>query len=378
MCMTASSAANAVRSQPRVARAQHRGARAGKDGGADDTKAMRAEGEARAFGGVQCDMLLTVIVPVYNVLPYLDRCVESLLGQRYGRLEILLVDDGSTDGSGDACDAWARRDERIRVIHQRNGGLSAARNAGLDACTGEWIAFVDSDDWVAPEMFCELIALCIEHDAQIGACAFNYVFAGREQAAGATGAITVLTRNQALGLLHAQRETRFEACARVYRRGVIGENRFQVGQIFEDIRFTRLTFWQMERYVYLDRPLYQYLQNRAGNTNSSFPAAKLQIVAECDAFATELAAGGLPAAAQGMEAFTLEHLIRMDANARACRAGHGMLRRILRDYRQRMIRALRERNPCVRKARGLLFFLSPRLYGCVSRLLRRGRNRVSG
>ena len=360
MCMTASSAGNAAGMRETIG--IHTG---------DGNEVISTGGAPPVSGGAQSGMLLTVIVPVYNVLPYLERCVESLTGQAYDRLEILLIDDGSTDGSGQACDAWAHRDDRVRVIHQKNGGLSAARNTGLAHARGGWIAFVDSDDWVAPQMFCELIALCLEHDAQIGACAFNYVFAEREQAAGNTGAVTVLSRNEALHRLVAQHEARFEACARVYRRETIGESRFLPGQVYEDIRFTRLTFLKMERYVYIDRPFYQYLQNRAGNTNSSFPAAKLQITAECDAFAAELAAEGLTEAAQGMAAFTLEHLIRMHANARACRAENWMLRSIQRDYRRRMFRALRERNPCVRKARGMLFWISPRLYGCVSRLLRR-------
>ena len=90
--------------------------------------------------------LISVIVPVYNVERYLDQCLESIVGQSYPHLEILVVDDGSTDASGDKCDRWAERDDRISVIHQPNGGLSAARNTALDAMTGEWVIMVDSDD----------------------------------------------------------------------------------------------------------------------------------------------------------------------------------------------------------------------------------------
>ncbi|MDE6992490.1 MAG: glycosyltransferase, partial [Lachnospiraceae bacterium] len=96
--------------------------------------------------------LISVIVPVYNVEKYLDRCVESLLGQTYRRLEIILVDDGSTDGCGAMCDGYAQRDSRVRVIHKRNGGLSDARNAGLAAASGSYIGYVDSDDWIEPDM----------------------------------------------------------------------------------------------------------------------------------------------------------------------------------------------------------------------------------
>ena len=92
--------------------------------------------------------LISVIVPIYNVKAYLDRCVESLLGQSYKELEIFLVDDGSTDGCGKVCDRYAAQDPRITVIHKKNGGLSDARNAALDAAQGEYYAFVDGDDWM--------------------------------------------------------------------------------------------------------------------------------------------------------------------------------------------------------------------------------------
>ena len=100
--------------------------------------------------------LISVIVPVYNVAAWLPRCVDSILAQTYENLEILLVDDGSTDGSGNICEEYAKKDTRIRVLHKENGGLSSARNAGLDAAAGAYIGFVDSDDWIAPEMYAEL------------------------------------------------------------------------------------------------------------------------------------------------------------------------------------------------------------------------------
>ena len=101
---------------------------------------------------------ISVVVPVYNVEKYLDRCVESLLAQTFKDIEIILVDDGSPDSSGAMCDKWARRDWRIRVFHQENGGLSVARNTGLDAAAGEYVGFVDSDDYLPPEAYQELYA----------------------------------------------------------------------------------------------------------------------------------------------------------------------------------------------------------------------------
>ena len=95
---------------------------------------------------------ISVIVPVYKTEQYLNRCVQSITDQTYKNLEIILVDDGSPDNCPEMCDQWAKKDERIKVIHKRNGGLSSARNAGLDSATGDYIMFADSDDWMEPDM----------------------------------------------------------------------------------------------------------------------------------------------------------------------------------------------------------------------------------
>ena len=116
--------------------------------------------------------VVRTIVPVYNVKSYVGECVESLCRQTYTNLEILLVDDGSTDGSGEVCDEYAGRDERIRVIHQANRGLSGARNMGLDDARGEYIAFVDSDDLVSTNYVETLYELLMKYEADIAACAY--------------------------------------------------------------------------------------------------------------------------------------------------------------------------------------------------------------
>ena len=102
---------------------------------------------------------ISVIVPVYKVEPYLRKCLDSIVGQTYQNLEIILVDDGSPDGCGAICDEYAAQDKRVRVIHKANGGVSSARNAGLTAATGEWIGWVDSDDWIEPDMYERMLEL---------------------------------------------------------------------------------------------------------------------------------------------------------------------------------------------------------------------------
>ena len=127
---------------------------------------------------------ISVIVPVYNVEQYLPRCVESILAQTYENLEILLVDDGTKDNSGAICDAYARQDARVKAIHKKNGGLSSARNAGIDAATGEYLSFVDSDDWIEPDMYEKMMALMEKYSVRL-------VCAGRWDVSSETGEKTL-------------------------------------------------------------------------------------------------------------------------------------------------------------------------------------------
>lgn len=125
------------------------------------------------------DPLVSIIVPVYNVKPYLSRCVDSLLGQSYQNMELLLVDDGSTDGSEALCDEYAAQDARVRVLHKKNGGLSDARNAGVDAAKGEYLSFVDGDDWVSPYYIENLYRALEQAGADFSTSCFEEVFEGQ-------------------------------------------------------------------------------------------------------------------------------------------------------------------------------------------------------
>ena len=120
--------------------------------------------------------LISIVVPVYKVEPYLDKCISSIVNQTYKNLEIILVDDGSPDNCPAMCDAWAEKDNRIRVIHKPNGGLSDARNAGMYVATGELMAFVDSDDWIAPDMYEQLYRRLTEDGSDIAACGVQMVW----------------------------------------------------------------------------------------------------------------------------------------------------------------------------------------------------------
>lgn len=119
--------------------------------------------------------MISIIVPIYNVEKYLRRCIDSILCQTYRNFEVILVDDGSPDGCGAICDAYAGKDARITVIHQKNAGVSAARNAGLACARGEWIGFVDPDDFIAPSMYQEMLDAINATGAELAVCGYNYV-----------------------------------------------------------------------------------------------------------------------------------------------------------------------------------------------------------
>ena len=114
--------------------------------------------------------LISVIVPVYNVEEYLPKCIESIINQTYKNLEIILVDDGSTDNSGRICDEYAKKDDRIIVFHKENGGLSDARNCGIDAATGDWVQFVDSDDYIHQTMVEKMYSSCKRNQTKLAVC----------------------------------------------------------------------------------------------------------------------------------------------------------------------------------------------------------------
>ena len=119
---------------------------------------------------------ISIIVPVYHTAKYLHRCIESVLAQTFTDWEMLLIDDGSTDDSAIICDEYAAKDERIRVFHKENGGVSSARNLGLDHAQGEWITFIDADDWVEPEMLAKMLAKAEESDADVVICDLRFVW----------------------------------------------------------------------------------------------------------------------------------------------------------------------------------------------------------
>lgn len=213
--------------------------------------------------------LVSVVVPVYNRELHLERCVSSLLNQTYEPIEILLVDDGSSDSSGQICDRLAESNDAVRAIHEENGGAGAARNAGLAAARGEYIGFVDSDDWIAPDMYELLVGLVGEHDAD--AAQIGLALVGGEEPNGqrVNSRVRILEGKECLQKLMEDATfgvAAFSPCRCLFSRRALDSLSFREGVVNEDIDFVYKAFSGCSRMVFSEQVEYFYFQG--GDSNS--------------------------------------------------------------------------------------------------------------
>lgn len=220
---------------------------------------------------------ISVIVPVYNVEKYLPKCIESIRNQTHHNLEILLVNDGSTDRSGIICEKYAALDPRIETIHKENGGLSDARNTGIEAATGDYIAFVDSDDWIDEDMYELLYGLLCEHEAEVAICRIRE-FSDMGIIEVNTNDIVVCTGKKALVLI-VTRDNKYKLdhgiTNKLIKKELIQNFRFPVGKLIEDIYFTPPLIYASQKCVYIDTAKYNYLTDRQGSIMNSDISEKL-------------------------------------------------------------------------------------------------------
>lgn len=250
--------------------------------------------------------LISVIIPVYKVEEYLCRCVDSVLDQTYRNTEIILVDDGSPDGCPAICDEYAKQDARVRVIHQENAGLSGARNAGIDVAKGQWLAFVDSDDYLAEDFLESLYKACVDTDSDMSVCRWEYVRGERIPEHG-TGETRVYTGREMLANLYIPDGAYFVvAWNKLYRRELFDGIRYPLGRIHEDEATTYRIYDQVRKAAYVDRSLYGYFVTPVSITRGFNPKRMdwVTAVAErMDFFEhkgyTELMVPGLRALADG-------------------------------------------------------------------------------
>lgn len=216
---------------------------------------------------------ISVVIPVYNVAAYLPACLDSVLAQSYEDLEILLVDDGSTDGSGRLCDEYAARDGRIRVVHQKNGGAAAAKNRALSLATGEYLSFVDSDDYLEPGAYAYMVGLLEETRADAAQFAFRYVSPEKSEDLVCRQGREVIDRMEYLRRLPFD-WTSALLWDKLYRRRLFDGVRFEEGHKIDDEFFTYQGFLNAQTVALDDRIVYNY-RRRASSVMLS-PKARAQ------------------------------------------------------------------------------------------------------
>ena len=205
------------------------------------------------------EKLISVIVPVYNVEHYLEKCIESICGQTYTDLEIILVDDGATDRSGVICDEWGRKDPRIRVIHKENGGLSDARNAGIEIAAGAWYMFIDSDDTITADTIDRMYTAAVDHSCQMAVCNMVRIYddGATEPFYAPVSELTVLNAQQRFETLNQP-----SACNKLFRAELFDGVRFPKGKYYEDTFVYHILAHRARRIVLTGHDGYYYLSRR--------------------------------------------------------------------------------------------------------------------
>lgn len=225
------------------------------------------------------DDVISIIVPVYNVEEYLGRCIRSIVNQTYGNLEILLVDDGSKDNSGSLCDEWEKKDPRIKVIHKSNGGLADARNAGLKIATGNYIGFIDSDDWVDIDMYQILHREAKKFDLDIIESDIHWLCPGDES--GDSGYREGETRTEiysiprAMELLVEEKILRQTVWNKLYRKEVLADIFFEKGKLHEDEFWTYRVFGKAGRIGHINAKFYYYFLRPNSIMGNTFTLRRL-------------------------------------------------------------------------------------------------------
>lgn len=220
--------------------------------------------------------LVSVIIPIYNVEQYLAYCMESVLAQTYKMLEIVLVDDGSTDKSGEMCDCYQKQDDRVRVIHKKNGGLSSARNAGIKIMTGEYVVFIDSDDYVSTSYVEILMDYAKKDQADLVISSYEKVIGNCAYEGIVKFDIHRTFNSDSLQYGMLARKIPMYACGKLYKAMLFNAVQFPEGKLYEDVP----TSWEIskciERATYINAKLYFYRQRPDSIVNAEFHCGRME------------------------------------------------------------------------------------------------------
>lgn len=225
---------------------------------------------------------LSIIVPVYNVEQYLDNCINSILNQTYRNFELILIDDGSPDKSAEICDKYRLLDNRIKVIHKKNGGLSSARNAGLEIATGKYIGFVDSDDWINKDMYDKMLNLAEKNEADIVQCEYLEVYDNKiimqpkeNSEFEVSNKFDALEKIINFGQEHVNGVVSWN---KIYKSYLFNDIRFPIGKLNEDEFTTYKLVHKSEKIIFLKEKLYYYRQTPNSIMNKKFNVRRVDLL----------------------------------------------------------------------------------------------------
>lgn len=302
---------------------------------------------------ITMDDLISIIVPVYNVEDYLPRCIDSITSQTYSNVEIILVDDGSTDSSGEICDAHALIDQRIKVFHVDNGGQSRARNIGLKQATGNLIGFVDSDDYIENDYF-ETLAKGLQENKASLVCGCP----------SETKDFEIITKEQAI-IRTMGGDLMTVVWNKLFRVSVLEGVFFPEGQVHEEIEFNRKYFQQVSSVAVIRCDGYKYTLERTGNTNSRFEQSRLDTYPQVLDFIADVSKAGLVEAKRAVILFGLVNFRSMYEVATKTGQDVATLKKIHRCFTHLFKMALYNhafKGDYKRLARALLLVVAPPLY----------------
>lgn len=220
--------------------------------------------------------IISIIIPVYNVEEYLGQCLSSIVSQSYSNLEIIIIDDGSTDSSPSICDTAAINDSRIKVIHKSNGGLSNARNVGISMATGKYLAFVDGDDYIYPKMMELLLFYLIQDNCDVECC--NFTSTDVIQLNNNHVENNIFTNDEATSMLLDDNGYKCYAWNKLYRRELFYDVMYPEGKLFEDIQTTYKIFRKAKRIGYIQIPLYYYRLRDGSITRNCFGPRNRELI----------------------------------------------------------------------------------------------------
>ncbi|SES09940.1 glycosyltransferase [Salipaludibacillus aurantiacus] len=215
---------------------------------------------------------ISIIVPVYKVEPYIRKCINSILDQTFTEFELILINDGSPDNCGKICDEYSKSDERIKVVHKKNGGLSSARNAGLEIAQGDYVGFVDSDDWIEPGMYELLYKMCKENKCEIGNCS-SIVHYKTKTLVNGGHSLLIHNKSEAMRAMLESELYDEVVWTKLIKREILENIRFKEGIIHEDTDFTYQVINKSNQVCTIGEPLYHYIKRE----NSTMDLAKKNI-----------------------------------------------------------------------------------------------------